>query len=229
MRTTAIWCVLALLSAMCLAAGSSQQSEAPAQAKPPQSAPAVDKTPSTAPDPKGMSAPAANANAKAKGGMSEVKSYIIGAEDQLGVSVWSSKELSGPYLVRPDGKITMPLIGDVDAAGFTPEQLQASIVGKLKEKYLQSPDVTVLVLAVNSKKFYIHGEVNNPGAYPLIVPTTVLEGLASAHGFRDFANLKKIRILRGNEQFKFNYKDITHGKHTEENIYLQPGDHIIIP
>jgi polysaccharide export outer membrane protein len=226
----AIWCVLALLPAMCLAADSSQQSEAPPQAKTPQSAPAepaAGKTPSTAPDPKGMSAPAANANAK--GGMSEVKSYIIGAEDQLGVSVWNSKELSGPYLVRPDGKITMPLIGDVAAAGSTPEQLQASIAARLKEKYLQSPDVTVLVLAVNSKKFYIHGEVNNPGAYPLIVPTTVLEGLASAHGFRDFANLKKIRILRGNEQFKFNYKDITHGKHTDQNIYLQPGDQIIVP
>ena len=89
--------------------------------------------------------------------------------------------------------------------------------------------MTVSVIQVNSKKYYIHGEVANPGAFALIVPTTVLEGLANAHGFRDFANLKKIRIMRGKEQLKFNYKEVTHGKHTEENIYLQPGDEIIVP
>jgi polysaccharide export outer membrane protein len=159
----------------------------------------------------------------------DLKAYVIGAEDQLAVTVWDVQKLSAPYLVRPDGKITMPLIGDVQAAGLTPGQLQGSISERLKEKYIQSPDVTVLVLQVNSKKFYIHGEVNKPGAFPLIVPTTVLEGLANAQGFRDFANTKRIRIMRGTEQFKFNYKDVTQGKRTEQNIYLQPGDQIIVP
>ena len=99
----------------------------------------------------------------------------------------------------------------------------------LKQKYINSPDVTVSILQVNSKKYYIHGEVNSPGAYALIVPTTVLEGLANARGFKDFAGTKKIRIMRGKEQLKFNYNDVTHGKHTEENVFLQPGDEIIVP
>jgi polysaccharide export outer membrane protein len=159
----------------------------------------------------------------------DVKTYVIGAEDQIAVTVWDVPKLSAPYLVRPDGKITMPLIGDIQASGFTPDQLQRTLAEKLKEKYIQSPDVTVLVLQVNSKKYYIHGEVNQPGAYPLIVPTTVLEGLANGHGFRDFASVKKIRILRGTQQFRFNYKEVTQGKRTEQNIFLQPGDQIIVP
>jgi polysaccharide export outer membrane protein len=82
---------------------------------------------------------------------------------------------------------------------------------------------------VNSKKYYIHGEVNSPGSYTLVVPTTVLEGLANAHGFKEFANIKKIRILRGKEQLRFNYKDVSKGKHPEQNVYLQAGDVIVVP
>ena len=159
----------------------------------------------------------------------DAKSYIIGPEDVLGVQVWQVREITGQYLVRPDGKISVPLAGEISAAGRTPEQVNAELTDILKQKYINSPDVTVSVIQVNSKKYYIHGEVANPGAFPLIVPMTVLEGLANAHGFKDFANLKKIRIMRGKEQLKFNYKEVTHGKHTEENIYLQPGDEIIVP
>jgi polysaccharide export outer membrane protein len=190
------------------------------------------KSSGPAADPSKMDAPAAasGTNPKRAGGARvDDKSYVIGAEDQIGVNVWGVAALSSTYLVRPDGKITMPLIGDLEAAGLTPAQLQASVAARLKEKYINSPDVTILVLAVNSKKYYIHGEVNNPGAFPLIVPTTVLEALANAHGFKDFANVKKIRILRGTEQLKFNYKDVVHGRHSEQNIYLQPGDQIIVP
>ena len=157
------------------------------------------------------------------------KSYVIGAEDIIGIQVWQVREMTGQYLVRPDGKVSVPLVGDVQAAGKTPQDVSAELVDLLKKKYINSPDVTVSILQVNSKKYYIHGEVNNPGAFPLIVPTTVLEGLANAHGFRDFANVKKIRIMRGKEQLKFNYKDVTRGKSIEQNVYLQPGDEIIVP
>jgi polysaccharide export outer membrane protein len=195
--------------------------------------PAIPENPSTGVAPAPTTGPAgmeaAPNSLKRVGGVPVDKTYVIGAEDQIGVNVWGVAPLSSAYLVRPDGKITMPLIGDVTAAGLTPEQLQNSIADRLKQKYINSPDVTVLVLAVNSKKYYIHGEVNSPGAYPLIVPTTVLEALAQAHGFKDFAGIKKIRIMRGTEQFKFNYKDVTRGRHLEQNIYLEPGDEIIVP
>lgn len=154
--------------------------------------------------------------------------YVIGAEDVLNVSVWHEAELSRPVIVRPDGKITLPLVGEITAAGLTLPQLTEIITAGLK-KFIISPEVTVSVQAVNSKKFYIQGEVLRPGAYPLVVPTTVMEGLANAGGFRDFANLRKISILRGTERLRFNYKEVRSGKHLEQNILLQPGDQIIVP
>jgi polysaccharide export outer membrane protein len=96
-------------------------------------------------------------------------------------------------------------------------------------KLINNPDVSVSVSQVNSKKYYIDGEVFRPGEYKLITPTRVLAALSQAGGFRDFANTKKIRILRGSETFKFNYKDVSHGKHMEQNIFLENGDHIIVP
>ncbi|HLI86207.1 MAG TPA: polysaccharide biosynthesis/export family protein [Bryobacteraceae bacterium] len=154
--------------------------------------------------------------------------YVVGAEDVLAVSVWHEQELSRPVIVRPDGKITLPLVGEITAAGLTLPQLTAVITAGLK-KFLLSPEVSVSVQAVNSKKYYIQGEVLRPGAYPLVVPTTVMEGLANAGGFRDFANLRKITILRGTERLRFNYKEVRSGKHLEQNILLQPGDQIIVP
>jgi polysaccharide export outer membrane protein len=158
----------------------------------------------------------------------DAKNYIIGAEDVLTVQVWRDAELSRQVMVRPDGKITLPLVNEIPAAGETPEQLAGNIAQALN-KYLISPQVTVAVQQVNSKKFYIQGEVNKPGPYPLVVPTTVLEGLVNAAGFRDFANEKRITILRGKETFKFNYKDVVRGKHLDQNILLQPGDQIYVP
>ena len=180
-------------------------------------------------DPARMAASPASSGVTVGSAPVDQKSYIIGAEDVLGIQVWQVHEISGQYLVRPDGKISVPLAGEIPAAGKTPEQVNAELTDILKQKYINSPDVTVSILQVNSKKYYIHGEVNNPGAYALIVPTTVLEGLANARGFKDFAGTKKIRIMRGKEQLKFNYNDVTHGKHTEENVFLQPGDEIIVP
>jgi polysaccharide export outer membrane protein len=157
-------------------------------------------------------------------------SYVIGAEDVLGIGVWGDNRLSGNYMVRPDGRISVPLIGEVTATGLTPGELEGVIANQLKEKeILKRPQVTVQVNQINSKKYFIQGEVLKPGPNPLVVPTTVLEALVNAGGFKDFANVKKIEVIRGNERFKFNYKDVIHGKHTEQNIRLKPGDIIIVP
>jgi polysaccharide export outer membrane protein len=154
--------------------------------------------------------------------------YVIGAEDVLMIRVWREPELSGQLSVRPDGKISLPLIGETTAAGLTPEALAADI-GKSLTKFMNRPEVTVGVLQVNSKRYFIQGEVQKPGAYTLTVPTTVLEALVNAGGFRDFANTKKIRVMRGSQVFKFNYKEVTQGKHLEQNIQLHAGDQIIVP
>lgn len=156
------------------------------------------------------------------------KSYVIGAEDQLQVRVWREREVSGSVIVRPDGKITLPLIGDVMASGRTPEQLKKVITEKLSA-YLTRPEVMISVTAVRSKKYYLTGQVNRTGAVPLVVPTTVLEALSGAGGFQQWANRKKIVILRGAKRFKFNYNEVIKGKHLEQNIYLQNGDNIIVP
>jgi polysaccharide biosynthesis/export protein len=160
----------------------------------------------------------------------DYKSYVIGPEDVLLIRVWRDNEVSGSVVVRPDGKITLQLLGDIQAAGLTPEALtQVVYDGMSKLKTLEKSEVTVAVTGVHSKKYYLQGEVMKPGAYPLLIPTTVLEALVNAGGFRDFANQKKIIVLRGETTFKFNYKEVIAGKKREQNIYLQPGDQIIVP
>jgi polysaccharide export outer membrane protein len=157
-------------------------------------------------------------------------SYVIGAEDVLGISVWGDPRLSGTYLVRPDGRISIALIGEITATGLTPGELESTVSDVLKQKdILRRPQVTVQVNQINSKKYFLQGEVMKTGAFPLVVPTTVLEALVNAGGFKDFASVKKIEVIRGKERFKFNYKDVIHGKHTEQNIRLKPGDIIIVP
>jgi polysaccharide export outer membrane protein len=157
----------------------------------------------------------------------DVKTYVIGAEDVIFVKVWRDNDVSGQFLVRPDGRISVPLIGDVTAAGCTPEQLEKDISDRLS-KFIKDPQVNVGILAVGSKKYFILGEVNRPGAFPLVVPTNVLEALVNAGGFRDFANETKILILRGSKVITFNYKQVTRGKKPEQNILLEPGDKIIV-
>jgi len=154
--------------------------------------------------------------------------YTIGAEDVLGILVWREGDLSGIVVVRPDGKITRPMIGEIQAAGITPVALGKNLEAAYS-KYINNPEVMVSVQSVNSKKYYIDGEVSRPGEYRLITPTTVFEALSEAGGFQEFANVKKIRILRGNKSLKFNWKEVSHGKNMAQNIYLENGDHIIIP
>jgi polysaccharide export outer membrane protein len=131
-------------------------------------------------------------------------------------------------MIRPDGKITINLVGDVQATDLTPEQLAAAIKEKIKA-YINDPDVTVSVLAVKSKKYLINGEVLKPGEYPLVVPTRVFQALANAGGFKDFASMTKITIIHeDNTRDMFNYKEVLKGKKLDQNIWLRPGDIIIV-
>lgn len=155
--------------------------------------------------------------------------YVIGPGDLLDIDVWQNTELSFRGLpVRPDGKISMPLLNDVQAAGLTAMQLSESISEKLKN-YVKNPQVTVVVTQVNSQRYYVLGEVSRPGVYPLLPGLTALQAISSAGGFTQFANEKKIYILRGADKLPFNYKQVVQGKDLDENVALKPGDTIVIP
>jgi polysaccharide export outer membrane protein len=157
--------------------------------------------------------------------------YVIGADDTLHITVWKEPDMTVTLPVRPDGKISLPLLDDVQAAGMSPMQLAASIKEKLK-KYIADPRVTVVVTAMNSQRIYVLGEVTHTGAMPLLPNMTVLQALSSA-GFTQFANLKAIYLLRVQDgqqtKMKFNYKDAIKGRGTQENIVLKPGDTIVVP
>ncbi len=190
--------------------------------------PLQQETPRPAEAAKPAAEPAKESLAEAAPAAVDPKTYIIGAEDILLIRVWREPEHSGLVTVRPDGKITLPLIGDIQAAGLTPDKLDAAVTEALS-KYINNPDVIVSVQAVRSKRYYVTGEVNRPGAFPLVTPLRVLEALTLAGGFRDFANKKNITILRGNQRFKFNYNDVVKGKNLAQNILLENGDYIIVP
>ena len=161
----------------------------------------------------------------------DAKSYVLGAEDNIYIAVWRSAEFSGQHMIRPDGKITINLVGEVQAAGLTPEALGTSIKDRLR-KVLVDPDVSVSVTQVNSKRYFIEGEVLKPGEYKLVVPTRILEALVNAGGFKDFAKQSDIRIIRGPKVLHFNYKQAIKGnnsaKNLDQNVYLEPGDIIVV-
>jgi polysaccharide biosynthesis/export protein len=158
----------------------------------------------------------------------DTKTFKVGPQDILKVIVWREQDFSGLYTVHSDGKITLPLVGDIQAGGLTAEEIQKNVVGALS-KLIQKPNVTVTVQQVLSQRYYMDGGVGRPGEYQLSAPTTVLEALSIAGGLREFANGKKIYILRGSERIRFNYKDVIKGKNLDQNIQLQPGDHVIVP
>jgi len=161
----------------------------------------------------------------------DAKSYVLGPEDNIFIAVWRSAEFSGQHMIRPDGKITINLVGEVQAAGLTPEELGSSIKERLR-KVLVDPDVSVSVTQVNSKRYFIEGEVLKPGEYKLVVPTRILEALVNAGGFKDFAKQTDIRIMRGQTVLHFNYKNAIKGKtntkNADQNVFLEPGDIIIV-
>ena len=160
-------------------------------------------------------------------------SYVIGPGDLLAIDVLHEPEVSQKVPVRMDGKISMPLIGEVQASGLMPDALQANIAQKLRD-YIKDAEVTVVVEEIKSRQFSVMGEVEHPGAFPLVKPTRVMDGLAQAGAFRDFAKVTKIRVLRRTPQgttitLPFNYKNVSKGKDSSQNIELQPGDTIIVP
>jgi polysaccharide biosynthesis/export protein len=176
---------------------------------------------------------AADQNASTNAGHAHDDTYIIGADDVLAINVWKEPEVSRTVPVRSDGKISVPLAGEVQASGETPRQLEKELATKL-QSFISEPEVTVIVTEVKSQKFNILGMVTKPGSYPLTNSSTVLDAIATAGGFRDFAKQKSIYILRqnsdgGETRLPFNYKDVIKGKNSAQNIKLQPRDTIVVP
>jgi len=174
----------------------------------------------------------APATAPAPAGVALPPGYVIGTEDVLSIVFWRDKELSADVVVRPDGKISLPLLNDLPAAGYTPDQLRSQIEQAAK-KYIDDPNATVIVKAVNSRKVHIIGNVGKAGTYPLAGDMTVLQCIALAGGLQEYADAKSIKIMRKEDgqdrTFKFNYKDVVKGKNLQQNIALKPGDTIIVP
>ena len=158
--------------------------------------------------------------------------YVIGPEDVLNINVWKETDMTRVVPVRPDGKISLPLINDVQAAGLTPLQLASAVTDKLR-KFLTDPQVTVIVTAINSQRVYVVGEVLKAGAFPLLPGMTILQALANAGGFTTFANVKKIHVMRvvngKHTDLPFNYREVIKGDKPDQNIKLEPGDTVVVP
>ncbi len=159
--------------------------------------------------------------------------YLIGDDDVLEIDVWKEAELSKQVPVRSDGRISLPLVGELQAAGKTPVQLEDEITNRLRN-FITEPAVTVMVLKINSLKFNVMGEVTRPGSYSLAAKTTIMDAIATAGGFRDFAKKKSIYVLHqkpdGTEtRLAFNYSAFIKGKNPKQNILLQPGDTVVVP
>ena len=158
--------------------------------------------------------------------------YLIGPDDVLTIVVWREKDMSADLVVRPDGKITLPLLNDLQAAGLTPDQLKQA-VEKAASKYVAEPNATVIVKAINSRKVHILGQVLKAGTYPLTGEMTVLQLIAQAGGLQEYADEKHITVMRkedGEDRvLKFNYKDVTRQKNLSQNVLLKPGDTVIVP
>lgn len=155
------------------------------------------------------------------------KTYRIGPEDIISIMVWREKEMSGMFIVRPDGRITLPLAGELTVADLSPLEVQDKVT-ELYSKFINKPEVSVALARVGSKKYYLVGQVLKAGIFPLVVPITILEAINASGGFQEYANKKKIVILRGDQRLKFNYEDVIKGKKMEQNIPVQNGDHIIV-
>jgi len=178
-------------------------------------------------------AAAAAAPAHAAAGVTVAPDYVIGADDVLSIMFWRDKDLSAPEaVVRPDGKVTLPLLNDVQAAGRTPEELSAAIRDAAR-KFVEDPNPTVIVKEIKSRRVFITGRIEKPGPYPLNGKTTILQLIAMAGGLREFVDGKNISLMR-NEQgkqsvFAFNYQDVVKKQYLHQNIELKPGDVVVVP
>jgi polysaccharide export outer membrane protein len=178
--------------------------------------------------PSAAAAPAAPAAGKAHD-----TQYAIGIDDVLAINVWKEQELTRSVPVRPDGKISLPLVGELQAAGRTPVQLEQEIASRL-HNFITDPEVTVIVQQSNSQKINVLGQVTKPGAYAYTVAPTVVDAIAAAGGLRDFAKKKGITVLRskpggGQDRISFNYSDFLKGKNSAQNVKLEPGDTVVVP
>lgn len=158
--------------------------------------------------------------------------YVIGPEDVLTIIFWREKDLSSEVIVRPDGRISLPVIQDISATGLTPEQLRESLT-KTAERFVEDPNVTVVVKEIKSRKVFITGEVTRPGPYNITAPMTIVQLIAMAGGLLEYADAKNIVIMRtenGDQtSYKFNYREVSEGKNLKQNIQLKPGDTVIVP
>jgi polysaccharide export outer membrane protein len=176
--------------------------------------------------------PPVQATAAATAGAVVPPGYVIGVADVLSIVFWRDQDMSGDVTVRPDGKISLPLLKDVSAAGYTPDQLREKLVEAASD-YLEEPNPTVVVKEIRSRTAFITGNVTKPNAYPLNADMTVMQLIALAGGLLEFADAKHIVIMRvENERqryYEFNYKDVIHQKNPAQNIVLKPGDTVVVP
>ncbi|MGB6786622.1 MAG: polysaccharide biosynthesis/export family protein [Candidatus Acidiferrales bacterium] len=191
------------------------------------------KTTSAAADPPSKAVQPAQPTTTVEKPVIDVKTYVIGENDLLTIDVWKEKEISQQIPVRPDGKISLPLIGEIQASGLTPLQLQDDITRKLKA-YIENPEVTVIVDDPRSHQFNIVGQIARPGTYPLSESMTVLDAIAESGGFKDFAKETKIYVLRPmpggiRVRIPFDYKAVIRGRDLQENVVLKPGDTVVVP
>lgn len=158
--------------------------------------------------------------------------YVIGPEDVLSVVFWRDKEMTTDVVVRPDGKISLPVLNEIDAAGLTPEQLQQRIL-QAAARYFEQPSATVIVKEIKSRRVFITGQVNKPGEYALVSPMRVVQLIALAGGLQEFANGSRMSVMRVDNgrqvAFQFNYDEVKNRKNLGQNIELKPGDTVIVP
>jgi polysaccharide export outer membrane protein len=231
---------LAIVVIIC-AAPAWSVAQTPAQQPAPNAPATPPPTPAPAPPAQGgTKPPAVQAQAPAGAqaqtvpttGIQPPPGYIIGARDVLSVIFWRDKDMSADVSVRPDGMISLPLINEIKAEGLTPDQLRDQVAQRAA-RYIADPTVSIVVREINSRQVFITGEVNKPGAYSLMMPTSVMQLISLAGGLREYAKTKDIVILRTESgkqtAIPFNYKDVMNRKKLTQNILLQPGDTVIVP
>jgi polysaccharide export outer membrane protein len=197
---------------------------APTQPAPAQAAPAV---PADKPAPAPAATPAA-----ADGGVIPPVDYAIGPGDVLNIVFWREPDMTADVVVRPDGRISVPLLNDVVVAGLSPEQLRQKLAVDAR-RFVQDPNVTVVVKQINSRRVFITGQVSKPGPYPLVTPMNVLQLISTAGGLLEYADGKDVVVMRTENgkaiNFRFNYKEVVRRKNLQQNIDLKPGDTVIVP
>jgi polysaccharide export outer membrane protein len=224
--------VLTLTLSVCLGVATGAQVHLFAQttAKP---APAPSSTPAPAtPAKPAQTTPPAPAVSPTVPGVVLPSDYVIGPEDVLTIVFWREKDLSSEVTVRPDGRISLPVIQDIAAAGLTPEELRDKLTSQA-ERYVEDPNVTVVVKEIKSRKVFITGQVARPGPYLLTAPVNVVQLIAMAGGLLEYADAKNIVVMRTENgaptSYRFNYKDVAERKNLKQNIALKPGDTVLVP